>query len=181
MKNDVVWAAGAVVLVFCVWLALPQRNLEGDPRREKLHAQCQLSDGTRVRLYHGEDGSDPRVSPWYTVTTKPSFLGREHQVAFSYGVPRWERLVCDEWGISLYGRDGAIALPFDELEARRSKPIRYWHGVLDKTSPGFVLFDGMRLAVAAEILLFAGWFILKTRLGSRLGSDRGEPEARKPE
>ena len=143
-----------------IWVALPSRNVQGNPAFEERTGQCSQPDGTIVRLYQGNGGAT--TSFWYSVTTKPWLLMPERQVAYSYSTPAWYSLSCGKDGIVLSG-SGTQVLPADELEERRAAPLTYFYGNREIAPRSFGMFDVVRIGIGLLIVIAGGPTVLWRR------------------
>jgi hypothetical protein len=148
------------LVVAAVWLAVPSRNVYGNPWSEQLVHECALADGTRARLYAG-DGGGATTAFWYSVTVENGLLAPERQVAFSYSAPTLSELECRDDRIVVSGGD-RIIIATSDLKARRDAPLTYWRGKPEITARTWGVIESVRLAVAACLVAVAGWLARKS-------------------
>jgi hypothetical protein len=157
--------------VFAVWLALPGRNIYGDPWSEELKQTCTLQDGTTARLYLGNGGATTAF--WYTVTVERGLLWQERQIAFSYSSPRWDTISCGSSMLSVSGDGTTIAFSPSDLSVRRHSPLTYWRGRSEIGQPTWSVMDTARMLAAAASVAIAVWLAFAVKRENR----RGAPNA----
>ena len=88
---------GATLVATGVYLVVPSRNLQGDPRAEHELASCVLPDDAEVKLYQGD--SSAAGPAWWSVTHDPDGLEPERQIVYRRRSPALYDLVCDSVGV----------------------------------------------------------------------------------
>jgi hypothetical protein len=120
------------VLAGLAWLAVPGRNMYGNPSMEEEQSSCSLGNGQVLRLYKG--GGDATVDFWYTVTEEGGLFERGKQIVFSHGSPILSSLSCEESRVHIDGNTVSLLLSPEDISALRRSPRQYWKGKLESGS-----------------------------------------------
>ncbi len=152
-----VLAAG--LTAFALWIAIPGRNVQGNPGMEDEIDRCTTPSGTTFRLYKGNGGAT--TSYWYTLTSKSGIFSREKQIVFSYDSPEFRSVSCTDDQTILSGHKTTIRFGTSELIAMRNTPVSYWRSQQNDAPSAIDLLALIRYGFAALLLLWAWWLVLR--------------------
>lgn len=137
---------GTTLIASGIYLVVPGRNLQGDPREEMELASCVLPDDTQVRLYQGDSAA---TATWFSVTHDPKGPHRERQIVYRRS-PGLYDLVCDSAGVVI--RTDAAPITLTTEQAQR---LREWPS--DAPGPGAARWAAAAALVLAGAVLL--WFL----------------------
>ena len=154
----VTWTViGTTLIVSGVYLGLPGRNLQGNPRAERELASCELPDEAEVRLYQGDPAESQRDSAvargdsavasaaiWFSVTHDPKGLHPERQIVYRDRPPALYDLVCDSVGVVIRTDAEPITLTAEQAQRLRERPAATQRP------------DVRRLSIAGALVLAGG-------------------------
>ena len=152
-----VFVAGLVA--FALWIAIPGRNVQGNPGMEDEIDQCTTPSGTTFRLYQGNGGAT--TSYWYTLTSKLGIFSREKQIVFSYDSPEFRSVSCTNDQTILTGPQTTMRFGTSELNAMRNTPMSYWQNKQNNASSDIDFLSIIRLGFAAFLFLWAYKLVLR--------------------
>ena len=152
-----VLAAG--LAAFALWIAIPGRNVQGNPGIEGEIDRCTTPSGTTFRLYKGNGGAT--TSFWYTLTSEVGIFSREKQIVFSYDSPEFRSVSCTDEQTILTGPKTTIRFGTSELTAMRNTPMSYWRSQQNDASSSINLLSIIRYGFSAFLLLWAYKLVLR--------------------
>ena len=144
-------AAG--LAAFALWIAIPGRNVQGNPGMEDEIDRCKTPSGTTFRLYQGNGRAT--TSYWYTLTSEHGIFSREKQIVFSYESPEFRSISCANDQTILAGPQTTMRFGTSELNAMRNTPLSYWRSKQNDASSDIDLLSIIRLGFAALLFLWA--------------------------
>ena len=150
-------AAG--LAAFALWIAVPGRNVQGNPGMEDEIDRCTTPSGTTFRSYEGNGGAT--TSYWYTLTSELGIFSREKQIVFSYDSPEFRSVSCTKDQTILTGPQITMRFGTSELNAMRYATMSYWRSKQNNASSDMDLLSIIRLGFAALLFLWAYKLVLR--------------------
>ena len=138
---------------FALWIAIPGRNVQGNPSMEDEIDRCTTTSGTTFRLYRGNGGAT--TSFWYTLTSEHGIFSREKQIVFSYDSPEFRSVSCTNDQTIIAGPKTTIRFGTSDLAAMRNTPMSYWPIRQNDAYSGIDLLSIIRYWSAVLLFLWA--------------------------